>query len=562
MIETLSYLATEAYDKFFSNEARPSLHPIPGTKPLTVEAAILPPLLYYLALLFLPPPPPQAINSFAVQTLRNVTALFAGILFFRLPLTYHVPQSIGLTYQLGLVGIYGGCRVLDAFFISPYLFGHIPRRVGYTHNPRPETPGEHLVYKDRIWTDGGLKDPFSGTANSSAKASRATTPEPEQNGTSTKVEATSTSTSYSSTLRGNSIPNNTRKNNPAHQNRKPSTTLQQSYFLISDAFAGPNPQPVYEYAKTEDGWPHSFTDRASWALELEMSMRGQGFTWTTADVRHTRRTWLPTLQNRIHSILIHVLPIQLASWFTISTIYTRYLASTMESPTYNPFTTPPSQTSISYHLTRPTELFDTLPLPIQLLLTLSLGAFLMSAFSLGHSFFAILLHPLSPHPLAFFPPLYTTRIWSLTSVRKFWSYGWHRLFARLFLVYGIYPGEFLERKILRKSSSEPADVGKLLGAFASSAFVHAFSVRGVLAGRWEDAAGEARFFALNGLACVVEVAVQRAVKALRARLGWRRDRGFDKWIGRVWWICVVVWTGREFARGWVKSGLVREMAFR
>ncbi|KAJ9663853.1 hypothetical protein H2198_000613 [Neophaeococcomyces mojaviensis] len=562
MTDSTSSLVTQAYLKFYSNELRPSLHPVPGTKPLTVVAAVLPPLLYYLALLFLPPAPPHAIDSFAVKALYKTIALLAGVLFLRLPLAYHVPQSIGLTYQLGLVGIYGGCRVLDAFFISPYLFGHIPRRVSYTHNPRPETPGEHHVYKDRTWTDGGLKDPFSGTANPSARPSRAPTPEPEQHGNSTKVEATSTGISFSSAPWATSTSIHAALNGSTFKDRKKSTTFQDSYFVISKALAGPNPQPVYEHAKTEDGLPHSWSDRASWALELELSMRGQGFTWTTADVRHTRRTWLPTLQNRIHSIIVHVLPVQLASWFIISTIYDRYLAATIESPSYNPFAIPASEVSISYHLHRPGEPFDSLPVHLQLLLTLALGSFLMSAFSLGHSAFAIMLHPLSPHPLAFFPPLYTTRVWGLTSVRKFWSYGWHRLFARLFLVYGVWPGEWVERKVLRKSPSQPADVGKLLGAFLSSAFVHAFSVRGVLAGRWQDAMGEARFFALNGVACVVEAVVQRAVKGMRRQLGLQEIMWYDKWIGRAWWISAVVWSGREFARGWVKSGLVREMSFR
>ncbi|KAI7297114.1 hypothetical protein KC315_g18605, partial [Hortaea werneckii] len=123
-----------------TDEPRPGLHPIPGTKPISLEAVILPPLMYYVALLFLPPPPPQAVDTVTIRLLRNILALFAGILFFRMPLAYYIPQSIGLNYQLSLVGLYGGCRVLDAFFISPMLFGHIPRRVQYEHRPRVETP--------------------------------------------------------------------------------------------------------------------------------------------------------------------------------------------------------------------------------------------------------------------------------------------------------------------------------------------------------------------------------------------------------------------------------------
>lgn len=130
----------ELLEQLTNAAPRPGLHPISGTTPLTLEAAICPPLIYYVALLFLPPSPPQAVETTASKLLRNGLALLAGFLFLRLPLAYHVPQSIGLTYQLGLVGLYGGARVLDAFFISPYLFGHVPRRVRYKHESRVGTP--------------------------------------------------------------------------------------------------------------------------------------------------------------------------------------------------------------------------------------------------------------------------------------------------------------------------------------------------------------------------------------------------------------------------------------
>lgn len=60
--------------------------------------------------------------------------------------------------------------------------------------------------------------------------------------------------------------------------------------LVQKLMTGPNPIPVLETAITESGWPNGFADRASWALELGMSMRGVGFTWTTADVRHAQKT--------------------------------------------------------------------------------------------------------------------------------------------------------------------------------------------------------------------------------------------------------------------------------
>ena len=82
----------------FSSETRPGLQPLPGSQPLTFIAAVCPPFLYFLALLFLAPPPPPAVDTLAIKTLRNVLAALAAFLFFRLPLAYHVPQSIGLTY--------------------------------------------------------------------------------------------------------------------------------------------------------------------------------------------------------------------------------------------------------------------------------------------------------------------------------------------------------------------------------------------------------------------------------------------------------------------------------
>lgn len=354
--------------------------------------------------------------------------------------------------------------MLDAFFISPYLFGHIPRRVKYQHAPRSPAPSTPL--------------------GADAK----------------------------------------------------------SYFSLHFLIPGDG-EAVTETATTDEGWPHGWKDRMSWALELELSMRGAGFTWSSADVRHTRSTWRPSIKDRTHSILIHVLPVLIVSWAVIRDIYSLYLANG--------------------------EPFDDLPIGLQLLLTGALGAFLMSAFSLGYSTFAIMLAPLAPHPLSYFPPLYTARVWELESVRGFWSYGWHRLFSRLFLVYGVWPGEWLERKLTGKRDEEEADIGKVLGGFISSAFVHSFAAHTVMGG-WDGAFGEAWFFAGNGVAVVVEEGVRMAVVRYRRRQKRQTggdekdevslDRWYDGVIGRIWWVCVLLYTGRNFARGWVRAGLVREMA--
>jgi len=492
------------------DEPRAGLHPIPGTKPITIEALLLPPVMYYIALLFLPPPPPQAVDTILLKLLRTALATMAGVLFFRLPLAYYIPQSIGLNYQLSLVGLYGGCRVLDAFFISPILFGHIPRRVRYEHQPR----GSDKPTDPKKPTEDPSKN-HVGFADSNAAA-------------------------------------------PPNWDRVPSLPLDNYWPTgASDAantamdalyrtWSGPTMQPVHQHEIPEDGFPHSFYDRASWALELEMSMRGMGFTLTTADVKHTRETWLPTVSNRLHSIFVHVLPVVAVCLGIIRFTYDNYLGPNGDPP---PFDGP--------------SRFDTrLSLPMQLLLTAALGAFLMAAFSLAHSTFAIMCAPLAPSPFAFFPPLYTIPIWEITSVRKFWSYGWHRLFARLFLVYGVWPGEWVEKKLTGKGAKERADLGKVVGGFLSSAFVHSFSVRSVLGGDWIKARGEAQFFVLNGLAVVVEGAVIKAVVTRRKKAKAPLEMWYDTWVGRLWWTSVLLFSGRNFARGWVNAGLVREMAGR
>jgi len=526
---------------FMDATPRPGLHPIPGTVPLTLEAAICPPVIYYLALLFLPPPPPQALDTTGVRILRSALALLAGFLFFRLPLAYHVPQSVGLTYQLGLIGLYGGCRVLDAFFISPYFFKHIPRRVKYHHVTRVETPAPQGTVPEEPSSDAKESKPEQKKDDvdmsfmeriSNGQVRGVITPTVDAH--TARLSASDMADNVTSTLFNGSMPSAT-----------------DSYFLLEKTLTGPKPQPVTEFATSEDGWPHTFLDRASWALELELSMRGVGFTWTTADVRHTHKTWLPTIQNRIHSIAVHVMPILAVCFAVIRYMYTHHIHN--EDIAWEPRSADSP--------TRNRNPFDTrLGLPQQLLLTAALGAFLMAAFSLAHSVFAIICAPLAPSPLAFFPPLYTTPVWDIQSVRGFWSYGWHRLFARLFLVYGVWPGEWLERKITGKSFDQPADVGKVLGGFISSAFCHSFAVRCVLGGEWGRATGEAKFFAMNGVAVVLEEVVSRYVYRSRKKANRPLSMWYDGYIGRVWWIAVLLFSGRNFARGWVNAGLVREMA--
>ncbi|CAN8105168.1 unnamed protein product [Discula destructiva] len=518
--------------RLLDTQLRSGLHPIPGTTPLTLEAMLCPPLIYYLALLFLPPAPPPTFDTAVVKTTRNGLALLAAFLFIRLPLTYHVPQSIGLTYQLGLVGLYGAARVIDAFFISPYMFGHIPRRVVYKHETRVHTPAGLLDWRTPGSSTSSLSSPGDPQQDTPQDSSTSDSKSRETNKPSSS--SISTITSATDLLDNVAL-----------------TSLLRQHLIT-----GPRPKPVLEHLIPEDGWPHTFSDRASWALELELSMRGVGFTWTTADVRHTRKTWLPTVHNRLHSIFVHAVPTLAMCFAVVRTIYLRYGLGDVDAAPWD-------GVAAGGKGVVGENLFDTrLPFSVQIALTGCLGAFLMAAFSLAHSLGAVMLAPLAPHPLAYFPPLYTVRIWEVRSVRGFWSYGWHRLFARFFLVYGIWPGEWVERRVLGKRDDEPADVGKVLGGFLSSAFCHSFAVRGVLGGDFWLARGEAVFFCVNGIAVVVEEGVRRMILSWRRRGGGDGDleRWWDGWVGRAWWISVLLIGGRSFARGWVNAGLVREMS--
>ena len=385
---------------------------------------------------------------------------------------------------------------MDAFLISLYLFNHVPQRVKYRDDPRRHEEGEggdsSGVHEDRESGEG------KGTKRSLSSSSS-------------------------------------------------STTIKTLHRVLSPSQGA----PVTEDASTAPPHVHGFLDRASFALELELSMRGAGFTWTSADVRHTKRTWRPTAADRAHSITVHVLPTLLGGWALIQGIWSAYLDPALEESR---------------------EAFDDMPFLTQITLTAAVGTFLLAAFSLGHSVAAIALNPLSPHPLAFFPPLYSARVWQITSVRMFWSYGWHRLFSRLFLVYGVWPGEWVGRKLCRVfridsdggTGAAVVDVGKVLGAFASSAIVHALAGRVVLGGKPWGGSGEAIFFISNGVAVIVEEGVKKFVMQRRKRTDGKENGGLERWydgvVGRIWWVSVLLYSGRNFARGWTEAGLITEMA--
>ena len=175
-------------------------------------------------------------------------------------------------------------------------------------------------------------------------------------------------------------------------------------------------------------------------------------------------------------------------------------------------------------------------------------------------------------------------------------------------MYGVWPGEWVFGQLaaimgtggggggggggeIQKIVMILKDMGKIIGGFLSSALVHSFASYCVSGGSIPDAMGEFYFFTENGGAVLLEEAVQMLVVRYRRRekrkskrrqegtappavqtvidLDSKRDddsddddlrRWYDPYIGRIWFIAVILFSGRNFARGWVSSGLVREMA--
>ena len=125
----------------------------------------------------------------------------------------------------------------------------------------------------------------------------------------------------------------------------------------------------------------------------------------------------------------------------------------------------------------------------------------------------------------------------------------------------MWPGELVERTLLGKGQDEPADVGKVLGAFLSSGVVHSLAGYTVVPERLPNALGEFWFFVENGFAVIIEEGIKRLVLALRSRKAPRSnhqsgnmsdqhlERWYDDLVARIWWTSVLLYTGRNFARG-------------
>lgn len=110
-------------------------------------------------------------------------------------------------------------------------------------------------------------------------------------------------------------------------------------------------------------------------------------------------------------------------------------------------------------------------------------------------------------------------------------------------------------KKIRDRYDKNLDVGKVVGAFFISGIVHAAAGVSINGGH-PSQTFEWLFFWCSGIAVIIEEAVQKLLVRIR---GDTKQRWYDPWIGRIWTLTVLLWTGQYFTMGWYDSGLVEEM---
>ncbi|KAJ9478183.1 MBOAT_2 domain-containing protein [Pseudozyma hubeiensis] len=434
--------------------------PSPNARALPIWAAVVPPLTYYLALYLLPPLSSKSfsrsIRSIASVT-RTVLAAVSLYTFASLPFKYYYPGSAVLTYQLGLVGFYGASRVLDIFFLS---YPRIPHRIFIAPAAKgPQGQGPNIVH------------PYTSARNEEWK----TEPLPKE--------------------------------------------------LVS-------------------------FKRAWWALDLMISMRGIGWDFASADVRHDSHPWQPPSSAQLRRACFKLLPILVGCTWIIHHMHPKHMS------TVNP------------------SILDLDPAR-RILFVAATGISLYTLFDFGYTLTSAVALPilhdaaepashlrskaadkvldvkgdrvkqlrngkqvgeeseletdnedespaalqaralqheqLSLRNIDFFPLLNPAGFTKATTVRRFWSYAWHRLFGRPFGVYGILPFTYvayLIQDVLEGKFNDPkrkqarreiwpsyhpdpmralergrADWAKVLGAFTASGIIHAVSERAALGGR-------------------------------------------------------------------------------
>ncbi|CAO1636768.1 unnamed protein product [Parajaminaea phylloscopi] len=579
--------------------------PLPGSSPIPLWAAILPPATYFLALFLLSAgdesgrdsrrPPPLVILA------KYLLAAVSAASFFTLPFLFHVPGSAIFTYQLGLIGCFGSARVLDIFFLS-----------------RPRTP------------------------------KRISVPQPDHQARSL------------------------RRPHRGHEHE------EQKLWRGAPVYPPGTDNLEWKVEET----PTTLGGRLWWALDLMISMRGIGWDFASADVRHDISPWQPPSSRQVKLALFRLLPALMVAAFV-----TRHLLARLG----HPLDAPLLHTSPS--------IVD-LPPTLRPVLVLATGVSLYTLFDAGYTLVSAIALPVLEgvsrskrvklHNVDFFPLLNPLKLPEITSVRGFWSKAWHRLFHRAFLIFGILPFQNLALFLFPRAGApildftghpDPArllpkgthDWAKVLGAFFASGMVHAISERAALGGRvalpdnnfwlragfssfdgssrpvhlksaaglpghevsgpWSvsrvvppfSGAGEFTFFMLNGLAVLFEGAVWNVVKTYRKRAllerrrrerdhrqspgdgklspgrqeeleaerllaseeesddGIKRSgspplssaagsaseevsdadltRWYDRYIGLVWAVWVLLETGQAFVDGWVKSGILAELTF-
>uniref|UniRef100_V5GP08 Wax synthase domain-containing protein n=2 Tax=Kalmanozyma brasiliensis (strain GHG001) TaxID=1365824 RepID=V5GP08_KALBG len=403
--------------------------------------------------------PPLSSKSFSVtirraaSAARTVLAAISVYTFASLPFKYYYPGSAVLTYQLGLVGFYGASRVLDVFFLS---YPRIPRRIFIaTSSKTPEGKRANITH------------PYSAAKNEEWKTE-------------------------------------------------------------------PLPKQVLSF------------ERAWWALDLMISMRGIGWDFASADVRHDSHPWQPPSSAQLRRAFFKLFPILVGCTWIIHHMHPKHMSAVSPS------------------------ILDLDPVR-RVLFVAATGISLYTMFDFGYTLTSAVALPilhdasgpashlqpkalkqankggrvgalrsgkgeeseaetetedespaafqartqqheqLSLRNVDFFPLLNPAGFTQATTVRRFWSYAWHRLFGRPFGVYGILPFTYVayllqdlvegklndpKRKQARREiwpSYHPdpmralergrADWAKVLGAFTASGIIHAVSERAALGGR-------------------------------------------------------------------------------
>ncbi|EPQ26622.1 uncharacterized protein PFL1_05943 [Pseudozyma flocculosa PF-1] len=461
---------------------RSLFEPNPATRPLPVWAAAVPPLAYYAALFLLPPLPKTVARPLRrlATLVRFGLAALSAYTFAVLPLRYYYPGSAVLTYQLGLVGWYGAGRVIDVFFLS---YPRVPSRIVISST--------------------------SDAAGQKGKGTGVSHPYPAGPNETWKLE--------------------------------------------------PHPRGLFTF------------ERAWWALDLLISMRGVGWDFASADVRHDSHPWQPPSSAQLRRALVKLLPVLLGCIFTMHTLHPAHTEAL--NPSITDLSTPArvafvAATGISLY-----TLFDfgytlssAVALPVMADVAVqqaqrrlrkrsrkaglaakpgrrdrirqvmadatpqdteteteaegddaddtAVGA---AAGGGQHKPPSLLQsspqthEQLSLRNVDFFPLLNPAGLTQATTVRRFWSFAWHRLFGRFFGVYGILPFTYAaylvedvvqgklwdaervraRREVWPSYHADPmrslqrgrADWAKVLGAFTASGIIHGVSERAALGGR-------------------------------------------------------------------------------